>query len=165
MCGSGVHESEVTRLMRAYPKIYLACHTRHVQDPLSGRRISAHQASILSHLDDVDPTRVTDLAEHMGVTPSTMSLAIKRLVNQGYVERSNDPGDGRVVRLLLTEEGLGIRRATSVLDPGRVQALLAHLGGVEREEALRGLEILASTGSRVMDSWRMRDFGQDGEAP
>ena len=59
-----------------YARIYFACHTRHVHDPDSGTKVSARQASILSHLDSVEPTAVSALAAHMGVTVSTMSIAI-----------------------------------------------------------------------------------------
>ena len=62
-----------------YSQIYFACHTRHVHDPESGTRVSARQASILSHLDSVEPTPLSQLASHMGVTVSTMSIAVDRL--------------------------------------------------------------------------------------
>ena len=67
--------SAVTAVMTFYPRIYFACHTRHVRDPQSQRLLSRHQASILDHLDELDTTTVMDLAGHMGVTAATMSLA------------------------------------------------------------------------------------------
>ena len=70
---------EVRRLLEAYPRIFFACHTRHVRDPETGGELSAHQASILDHLDEVDAMSMTSLAGHMGVTVATMSLAIDRL--------------------------------------------------------------------------------------
>jgi DNA-binding IclR family transcriptional regulator len=59
-----------------------------VRDPESGRDISAHQASILDHLDEVDPLSTTALAEHMGVTVATTSLAVDRLERRKYVRRA-----------------------------------------------------------------------------
>ena len=53
-----------------YPRIYFACHTRHVRDPQSGRLLSRHQASVLDHLDEIDPITLNGLARHMGVTAS-----------------------------------------------------------------------------------------------
>ena len=55
------------QVMALYPRIYFACHTRHVRDPESHRLLSRHQASILDHLDEIDPTTVNGLAGHMGV--------------------------------------------------------------------------------------------------
>jgi len=127
-----------------YSQIYFACHTRHVRDPDSGTRVSARQASILSHLDSVEPTPMSQLAEHMGVTVSTMSLAVDRLVRQGYVVRSRTESDGRVRHVRLTASGERLRAAQKVLDPRLVRAMLARLSPTDRRDALRGLELLGS---------------------
>ena len=130
-------------MLAAYPRIFFACHTRHVRDPQSGEALSAHQASILDHLDEVDPLSMTDLAGHMGVTVATMSLAIDRLERKGYARRARDPKDRRRVLLRITEAGVRVREAKSVLDPVRVEEMLGHLSPTARAAALRGLELLA----------------------
>ena len=55
----------VRAVMENYPRIYFACHTRHVKDPKTRRQVSAHQASILDHLDETEPTALVELARHM----------------------------------------------------------------------------------------------------
>ena len=70
----------VQQVMNLYPRIYFACHTRHVRDARTEQVVSSHQASILDHLDEIEPTSLTTLASHMGVTLSTMSLTIDRLL-------------------------------------------------------------------------------------
>lgn len=131
------------QVMALYPRIYFACHTRHVRDPQSQRLLSRHQASILDHLDEVDPITVNDLARHMGVTAGTMSLAIDRLERKGYVVRLRDTADRRRVHMRLTSAGVRVREANSVLDPARVEALVARLAAADREAAIRGLALLA----------------------
>ena len=132
----------VRRLLDLYPKIFHACHTRHVRDPGSGTVLSAHQASILDHLDEVEATTLAGLARHSGVTASTMSVAVDRLVRQGYVTRARHSGDGRKVQLRLSRAGAVVRDANSVLDPERVRAMLARLSEADLEVALGGLELL-----------------------
>jgi DNA-binding MarR family transcriptional regulator len=127
-----------------YSQIYFACHTRHVHDPESGTRVSARQASILSHLDSVDPTPLSRLASHMGVTVSTMSLAVDRLVRQGYVVRDRAESDARVRHVRLTSAGERLRAAQKVLDPRLVRAMLSRLSPADRRDALRGLELLGT---------------------
>ena len=127
-----------------YSQIYFACHTRHVPDPTTGKRVSARQASILSHLDSVEPTALAELAEHLGVTPSTMSIAVDRLVRQGYVARARAESDGRVRHVTLTAAGERLRNAQKVLDPELVRAMLARLSPTDRRTALRGLELLGA---------------------
>jgi len=127
-----------------YSQIYFACHTRHVHDPESGTRVSARQASILSHLDSVEPTPLSQLASHMGVTVSTMSIAVDRLVRQGYVVRDRAESDARVRHVRLTTAGERLRAAQKVLEPQLVRAMLSRLSPAERRDALRGLELLGT---------------------
>ena len=127
-----------------YAQIYFACHTRHVQDPESGTRVSARQASILSHLDSVEPTPLSQLATHMGVTVSTMSIAVDRLVRQGYVVRDRAESDARVRHVRLTPAGERLRTAQKVLDSRLVRAMLTRLSPSDRRTALRGLELLGA---------------------
>jgi len=139
----------ITAVMTLYPRIYFACHTRHVRDPQSQRLLSRHQASILDHLDEVEPTTVMDLAGHMGVTSATMSLSIDRLERKGYVVRLKDAKDRRRVHVRLTTAGVRVREASSVLDPSRVEALVSRLSEQERTRAIEGLALLARAGEEV----------------
>lgn len=136
--------SDLDTVLRAYGRIGAACEPREVRDPHGGGRLSARHASILSHLDGVDPTMVGELAEHLGVTPSTMSLTLKRLEDGGYVRRDRDPWDRRVMNVRLTDAGVRMRDAQTLLDPVRVAAMLDMLTPADRAAALRGLRLLAA---------------------
>jgi len=142
-------QAEVDTVLRCYPQIYFACHRRHVRDEATQAVLSAHQASVLDHLDDVQETSLFDLARHMGVTASTMSLTVDRLERGGYVNRKRSKEDGRRVDLRLTAAGVRIKRQQKVLEPELVQAVLSHLNERKRRQALRGLELLAEA-SREM---------------
>jgi len=133
----------VSQVMRFYPRIFFACHTRHVRDVRTRRTISAHQASILDHLDEIEPTGLNDLARHMGVTASTMCITVDRLIRARYVARTRDPRDGRRVALRITRAGARLRDQKSVLDADLVRAMLARMTPAERRDGLRGLELLA----------------------
>ena len=147
---SGTLSAAADRLLDAYPRIYFACHTRHVRDPQTQRLLSRHQASVLDHLDEVEPTTLMDLARHMGVTPGTMSIAIDRLERKGYVVRLRDTADRRRVHVRLTGAGVRVREASSVLDPQRVEALLARMSDADRDAGLRGLALLAHAAQEQM---------------
>ena len=145
-------DAEVRQVLRDYPRIFFACHTRHRRDPKTRRLPSQHQGSILDHLDDVEPTNLMDLARHMGVTPSTMSLSIDRLVCRGYGLRRRDSRDRRRVCLLLSPAGVRVKQAQQVLEPPRLRGMLAALPPDERKEALRGLALLARAAAAYMAS-------------
>lgn len=154
--------ADTRRLIELYPKIFFACHTRHVRDPATRGLLSAHQVSILEHLDEVAPTLVGELARHMGVTAGTMSVALNRLELLGYLRRRRDPADARRVGLTLTPAGARLRDAQSVLDPERVRAVLAELSGADRRRALEGLALLAQAAQRHMHGQQLVGLRQRG---
>jgi hypothetical protein len=133
-----VPESGVEIVLKCYPQIYFACHRRHVRDEKTGVALSAHQASVLDHLDDVDGTNLLELARHMGVTASTMSLMVDRLERGGHVTRERSKED--------------------VLEPNLVEAMLGNLDESRRQEALRGLELLAEAAREVVTSGELNRF-------
>ena len=137
-------------LMALYPRIYFACHTRHVRDPQTQHLLSRHQASVLDHLDDVDSVTLNALARHMGVTPGTMSLTIDRLERKGYVVRLRDMADRRRVQVRLTSAGVRVKEASSVLDPPLVEDLMSRMTDEQREDAIRGLALLAGAAQSMM---------------
>jgi DNA-binding MarR family transcriptional regulator len=144
--------AEVETVLECYPQIYFACHRRHVRDPQTQAVMSAHQASVLDHLDTVGGTALLDLAQHMGVTASTMSLTVDRLERGGYMTRSRNKIDKRRVDLKLTPAGARIKRQQKVLEPELVAAMLAHLDRAGRQAALRGLELLAQAAVEMIRS-------------
>ena len=68
------------------------------------------------------------------------------------VARARDSADRRRVHVRLTSAGVRIREATSVLDPSRVEALLARLTEPERAAAIHGLALLAAAAQRPQPS-------------
>jgi len=136
-------DSNVERLLAAYPAIYLACHRDHARSDAAGNPLTEKQASVLDHLDGTRPTTLSKLAEHMGVGRSTMSTMVARLVRGGYVGRKAGSADRRVVGLTLTAAGKRIKDENTVLNPQLVRQMLKLMGPVEMGRALAGMESLA----------------------
>jgi DNA-binding MarR family transcriptional regulator len=147
--------ADVETVLRCYPQIYFACHRRHVRDEKTGQVMSQNQASILDHLDDTEGTALFDLARHMGVTASTMSLTVDRLERGGWVTRARSQQDARRVELRLTDDGVRIKKQRKVLEPALVDAMLARLEDGKRKKALRGLELLAEASRELVESGEM----------
>jgi DNA-binding MarR family transcriptional regulator len=160
-----VSATHARMILDLYPRIFLACHTDHRRDPESKQSLSDSQASLLDHLDEIDSIRLTDLARHLGVTPSSASLAVSRLVARGYVRRMKSPGDGREVRLRLSPAGCRVRDAREVLNPKLVQRLVSRLGTREQVRAIEGLALLAREADALLKerseagAWNRRGRG------
>jgi DNA-binding MarR family transcriptional regulator len=69
-------------------------------------------------------SRVTELASIMDHSQSRMSHAVGRLERSGWVRRELDPGDRRVVHVVLTDEGWEVLRAAA---PGHVACVRENL--------------------------------------
>ena len=135
--------ADVGQVLRDYPRIYFACHRRHTRDAVTGDLVSLRHVQILDHLDETESLSLGELADHLGVTASTTSIAIDRLAKRGYVSRIPDSVDRRRVHLRLTPAGARVCAAHSVLDPQLVDTMIAALPENERQRALDGLELLA----------------------
>jgi DNA-binding MarR family transcriptional regulator len=63
------------------------------------------QEQVLQALAASEIMTMGDLAELLRVKPPTASKTIARLAAQGLVERQTEPGDARIVRVRLTQQG------------------------------------------------------------
>ena len=142
-------DDDVFQVQRLYPQIYIACHTGHVRAASTTWRISSQDASILVHLDRDNGLSPRALANHLGVAPSTLSAAIARLSELGYLTSKPDDNDRRKRELRLTARGAEAIASTSVLNAERVQAVLDKLKPHERKAAVRGLALLARAARKL----------------
>jgi DNA-binding MarR family transcriptional regulator len=141
--------SDLDIVAHAWPRVHEAIRGRSYRDAADGTILTPRQIEIVSALDGHDPTMVGELADAMGVTPSTMSLNLKRLEERGLVRRSRDPEDRRVMNVRLTAEGSAVRDAAELVDPDRVDALLGVLSPQRRRRAVDGLAMLAEAADRL----------------
>ena len=56
------------------------------------------------------PKTMTNVATTLGISVSTLTTAVNKLVKKGYMERFRDENDKRIVRLSLTENGRTVIR-------------------------------------------------------
>lgn len=144
------------RVRQSYPKVYLACHTRHLRDDETGKSLSPRLGSILDHLDTQPPLTLSSLAKHLDVTQSTVSLQIDKLEGAGYVLRRRDTQDRRRVSVVLTPRGKRIKEQNSVLDRDLVREMISLLRPGDVEAALSGLDLLAEAADKLMNRRRLR---------
>jgi len=56
-----------------------------------------------------EPPRMTELADHLGIVPRSVTTVIDALEEAGLVRREIDPHNRRAIRLHLTERGIAVR--------------------------------------------------------
>jgi DNA-binding MarR family transcriptional regulator len=73
--------------------------------------VSMKEYDVLYALTKADgPVRITDLHRRVLLSQPALSRMVDRLVERGLVERCEDAGDRRVVRLALTDAGRACQR-------------------------------------------------------
>lgn len=143
-------------ILRHYPQIYLACHLVHPRARTNAFHLTDRDIVLLGHLEHDTPMLAGELARHLGVGAPALSAQIRRLEARGYLDRRAGRRDRRHVELRLTALGAEAMASTSVLDPGRVTALLAQLTPADRTRAVRGLALLAQAARQLQFKYPKR---------
>ncbi len=103
--------AEIRILISIIAKLNLRAMEQRLNETLPG--MSVLQYGLLRRLAD-EPCTLSELSNHMLLTPSTLVPAVDKLEREGYLVRGKDPSDRRRTPLIVTEAG---RRALHML-PG-----------------------------------------------
>ncbi len=107
-------------------------HRSRVGDRLAALDLFAGQEQVVQALAASGTMTMGDLAATLRVRPPTASKTISRLAALGFVERRAEAGDGRIVRVRLTEMGLAKAEAIERIGDEVEAELLAGFDGKER---------------------------------
>jgi DNA-binding MarR family transcriptional regulator len=113
--------------------------------PPSGLSMTA--AATLAGLERIGPQRLTLLAAREGVTQPAMTQLISRLEESGLVRREASPEDGRVVLVVITDDGRATLARRRAVRTERLASIISRLGPEHRAalaDALPALDALAS---------------------
>jgi DNA-binding MarR family transcriptional regulator len=115
------------------------------------REISRTEMEVLGILRE-GPQRITELTELEGIAQPTMTLLVKRLQEQGWVQREGLPDDGRVVMISLTEAGRAAQQKF------RAQFLAAMRTDLQElsDQQLQALSAATETLSSFVDDLQQR---------
>jgi DNA-binding MarR family transcriptional regulator len=94
-------------------------------------RATPGQLSMMSVLVERERCTMQQLADHLAVAPSTATAMVKRLLAQGYIERSRDDADWRTVWVRPTEAGF---QAVRVFQQARLASLKFRLERLNHDE-------------------------------
>jgi DNA-binding MarR family transcriptional regulator len=98
---------------------------------LAELRGSNGQVALMSILVTQGRATMQDLAGQMAVTPATVTMMVKRLLAQGYVERKHDADDWRLVWVSPTQRG---RQVIEFYNHERRASLQRRLAQLSQDE-------------------------------
>ena len=110
-------------------------------DVVEGSEVTATEYALTSWLNIVGDATPTELAHDLGLSPTTVSAMIDRLVGKKQVRRVRNPDDGRSYLLELTEAGKRTNARNSRRLSEAIEALRRHLEG-DPDEILAAMRLL-----------------------
>jgi DNA-binding MarR family transcriptional regulator len=106
--------------------------------------LSMAQAKALHLIGHGGPITMSALASRLGVTASTTSGLVDRLVERGLVDRRSDPADRRQVVVDVTADGRRLIDDFRELGSGEFRKILSRLSSDELDVLSRAIQILIS---------------------
>ena len=102
-----------------------------------GIDVTMSQAKILMLLANEREVQMSDLVRRLGISLSTMSGHVDRLVEQGFVVRRDDPADRRHVLVAATPAALELVERFHELNAAQLRRLLERMTRDERLDIVR----------------------------
>ncbi len=133
------NHSEFVDAMRRWTETFM---NRSMHDMLRFARahdLNMGQYSVLMRLHHAERCDIGDVGSQLGITNAAASQMVDKLVQQGWLERTEDPADRRVKRLKLTSLGRDLIQQgqaarfnwtaglPELLPPGRTSAVVEAL--------------------------------------
>ena len=114
-------------------------------------QVTLAQYRVLVVLASRGPKRLADLAEALGVNPSTATRVCDRLVTKGLIRRPRAHQDRREIRVALTPIGREVVDEVTARRRREIRRLVSAIPGPARSEVVSGLRAFADAAGEVPD--------------
>ena len=111
--------------------------------------VTMAQMRVLMVLSAVGEARMSDLAHQLGVSPSTLSSLVDRLVEAGLANRRDDARDRRSVLVSLAPAGSQMLDQFNDLGADALRSLLEQLTDNDISTVNRAIELLVAAARRL----------------
>ena len=108
---------------------------------MNGSHLTISELHMLEaiHREPEKGRTITDIAQDLSITLPTVTVAVSKLAQKGYVKKHKGREDGRTVHVMLTENGRRAEVSHRYFHRLMVQAITKDIPKEEREILLKGL--------------------------
>jgi DNA-binding MarR family transcriptional regulator len=145
----GADEGAVDGVLAA-SRALIAIATRSLGAAAEETTIAQYRALVV--LASRGPQRISDLAEALGVAPSTAGRMCDRLVRKGFVRRSRARADRRAVHVSIMPAGRRVVDEATARRRGLIAETLAKLPAATQQAAAAALLSFAAAAGEIPDS-------------
>ncbi len=139
----GARFARIERVVASYELLMHRIASWHAPD-LMEVAVTMSQAKVLYLADASHGVRMSELAARLGVSISTTSGLVDRLVDHGLLTRHDDPADRRQVVVTITPTGLADLERFRELNAAQLRRLLERLGDPDLDVVERATFLLAA---------------------
>ncbi len=123
--------------------------------------VTMAQMRVLMLLSVVGEARMSDLSPKLGISLSTLSSLVDRLVDADLARRREDARDRRNVLVSLTPAGAAVLDNLQELGARHLRELLAHLDEAELRSVNDTIALLVSAARRLTETRRLTATPQE----
>lgn len=102
--------------------------------------VSLSQCHVLDSLLKKESLSMNELSKQMGLAKSTMTRVVNNMVRKGWIMRTKDQEDSRLVNIRLTWKGKEMAEKLDVSSQEYVQRVLNHISSEKIPQVLQCLE-------------------------
>lgn len=135
-------QSEFLKLMENWAKLYFFQSLTEFFNYQKHTDLSLLQAYALTYLFYKGPIKITDLCEHMMVSPAAASQLVDRLEKFEMVGRAADPKDRRVRNIVVLEKGEKFVEENFIYSQSWLSKIPAKIKPEQEEEIINVLSML-----------------------
>lgn len=151
-------QNEFLETMENWAKLYFFQSLTDFFNYLKHTELSLLQAYALAHLVFKGPIKISDLCEHMMVSPAAASQLVDRLEKLDMVERIADPNDRRVRKISVLDKGEKFVQEHFEFSQGWLSEIPANIGPEQEAQITALLSMLIqSSGKSIQPKSENKD--------
>lgn len=149
-------DADIERILDAFERFMSRLVTSHAAE-FAEVDVTMAQAKVLYVVIGAESLRMSELAARLGISMSTASGAVERLVDVGLIERRADPADRRQVIVAATPAGIDVLQRMRELNTRQMRALLERMTASDLAVIERSIEIFAAAAAAELPATRHTD--------
>ena len=135
-------QTEFLNSVENWAKLYFFQSLTDFFNYLKHTELSLLQAYALTYLFFRGPIKISELCEHMMVSPGAASQLVDRLEKLNLVERTSDPKDRRVRKIIVLEKGEKFVQENFAFSQSWLSEIPANITPEQEEQIASTLSIL-----------------------
>ena len=130
----------MTNELRLIQILKILKHSNSEQSPPGKTGLSTSQVNIMDEISFASELTVKELAERLELTPPTISVGVKKLEQINLLIKKSHREDGRIVRLMLSDEGKILHKQIKKYRTEKAEKILNRLNIQEQNKMIALLE-------------------------